>query len=301
MEKLSCKRQVKVRCSYASPARAFTLIELLVVIAIIAILAAMLLPALRKAKDKALRTNCMSNKGQITRACAMYSGDYSEWLVPNAPSQAQSAQLDLNVGWCPGQENWGNNSVNIDADAYKQVVLGPYVSNVKVYKCPADSIPSDNGQRIRSISMNPACMGDLSRVPGAAKAMMDMLGNNWKMFYHTGDFNCLGGPANVWIFMDETMWSLNDGYLECNLTIPKYPDCPAAYHDFGNCPSFGDGHVEYKKWVYKTNDPDTGIRNAPYMYNRTAMRNPTQNSSGLDNDWKWLRDHTSCQITSTGP
>src|ERR1041384_6069418 len=79
--------------------RAFTLIELLVVIAIIAILAAMLLPALSKAKCKARRTQCMSNKHQITLACVMYNNDWDEFLVPNAPVGAVSIVTGLPVGW----------------------------------------------------------------------------------------------------------------------------------------------------------------------------------------------------------
>src|SRR5262249_9713565 len=125
------------RSARARDPHAFTLIELLVVIAIISILAAMLLPALSKAKCKAKRTQCLSNKHQITIACAMYTQDFGDWLVPNAPGDT--------AGWCKGQESWFASDPNINRDYYTTNALGPYVVDIGVYKCPSDNIASDNG------------------------------------------------------------------------------------------------------------------------------------------------------------
>ncbi|MSU57512.1 MAG: prepilin-type N-terminal cleavage/methylation domain-containing protein [Pedosphaera sp.] len=270
---------------------AFTLIELLVVIAIIAILAAMLLPALAKAKAKAQRAHCISNKHQITLACSMYSNDWNDYLVPNAPITASSGGAF--VGWCPGSESWAAVWPNVVVEAYKTNCLGPYVGNVQVYKCPSDKIASDNGDRIRSISMNPAMIGDLANMGpngvAAVKDMTSMIGN-WRLFTKMSSLNCIG-VANIWVFCDEAMYSLNDGYLQCNLGVPDYPDVPANYHSGGNCFSFADGHVEYQKWKYFTSLPTAGLQNVPYVKDRVGTH---WGSSGLDVDWVWLRQHTSC-------
>ena len=269
---------------------AFTLIELLVVIAIIAILAALLLPALAKAKAKAQRTHCLSNKKQITIACAMYSHDWDDYLVPNAPVGA--VYNGQPIGWAPGQVSWYSAWANINVEAYRTNVLGPYVGNVAVYKCPSDKIPSDNGDRIRSISMNAAMVGDLLRIPSLEITLGSMLNpTRWRMFQKMSDLN-RAGAANIWVFADEAMWSLEDGYLQVSLDTPSYPNPPANYHSGGNCFSYADGHVEYKRWLYTTSDPKAGLKNVPYQYGVTGGGGH-QGSSGLDMDWKWLRERTS--------
>src|SRR5262249_14420888 len=156
--------------------------------------------------------------------------DWNDYLVPNAG-------LGSTVGWCKGGEDWGLNPGNTNVELYTSGVLGPYVGNVTVYKCPQDNIPSDNGNRLRSISMNSCLLGDLERSDPGEYRILKGYTDPWRVYAKANEITC-PTPSDTWVFADETMYSLNDGYLQMNLKNPDYPDVPAKYDCGGNCLSF---------------------------------------------------------------
>jgi len=262
---------------------AFTLIELLVVIAIIAILAAMLLPALAKAKMQAQRTTDLSGIKQMQLGWLMYTQDNNDVLLPNAP-----VGDNYTNSWCTGDsENW---TTAVDPTNYQNSLLGAYVSKqINVYKCPGDNIPSSNHDRYRSRAMN-SQVGAIEGIPN--------YNTGWREYNRLHDMGN-PAPANIFIFADEAMFTLDDGYLQMGLNFPQFPNIPANYLG-GVCPfSFADGHVENHKWrglvcpntPYKFGVDHINLGSTGYPFSSSDI--PT---TLLDPDWQYLTNHASSQL-----
>ncbi len=217
----------------------FTLIELLVVIAIIAILAALLLPSLSKAKSRASTTACLSNLRQLGFCWQMYTGDNNDLLVPNNSVTGNSNLLSSGASWA---------LMDSTEAGVKGGLLWEYNASLGIYHCPADRAPgglTPGPLRARSYTMSMSVNG----YPDYDPFMLA----NAPMFKKSTEIK-VPNPVQCLVFVDEDENTIMDSLfgmptIKFNPNgAPEWWSLPSNRHNQAANLSFADGHVETSRW-----------------------------------------------------
>jgi prepilin-type N-terminal cleavage/methylation domain-containing protein/prepilin-type processing-associated H-X9-DG protein len=236
----------------ATGASAFTLIELLVAIAVIAILAALLLPALSMAKAKGRQVQCINNERQQSLAWMLYVHDANDNLPANGPNVLGE------LGMEPGARLWVQGIIDfVTSDSTNQSLLldpkyalfADYIRSLSTYQCPEDhstvTIGSKSYQVTRSYSLNCYTGWAPTWVPnfgvGLAKG---------RFFKKLAQVDA-PGPSLLMTFLDVNPKSICFPYFGVIVAPPGAEAVyhyPAVYHNNGAVVAFADGHVERHKW-----------------------------------------------------
>jgi prepilin-type N-terminal cleavage/methylation domain-containing protein len=258
--------------------RGFTLIELLVVIAIIAILAAMLLPVLARAKLKATEANCLSNQKQLGIAFTMYVNDNNGNLIEAYPTTFRDAggfwNLDPNA---PG--DWTSSAfalADVQGDLRTNNLLGQYAPNPALYHCPGDvrlNLPLGQGWAYDSYAVTENVESDTGGYTDSFSKMSQI--------HRSSD--CM-------IFVEQAdTRGYNEGTFALSATTPNaidFTDVFAIYHGAVGTTSFADGHAEARKWkdpaIVTDGYYSVSLGSTGYEYSKCPA---TPSQTGADAAW----------------
>ena len=281
------------------PRHGFTLTELLVMLGTLAILAAMLLPALAGTQPRSKAYQCLNNMRQLALAWTLYANENNEWLaLNNDPSSGQGYLFPSGNGspswvtgaldWSGGQ--WNTNTLYLTSSLYSDIAV--YMGgNYTVFQCPActyyvSSLQRSRGwdHRARSVAMD-AAVGDGHKYGMSVNNVSGTAPWNWPVWYvakKTTDLNN-PGPSRTWVFTDQHPDSIDDLILyTAPFPTTTFTELPGNQHDGAAGITFGDGHVEMHNWIGPV------LANRPVEYN---SQNQTP-CTVTDPDMVWPAQHT---------
>ena len=235
----------------------FTLIELLVVLATLALLAAMLLPALAQTRQNSQVIECLANQRQLAVAWMMYARDNNDKLVPVGSLAYQPASFSINpltdpdlqpggalAQFCPGNlQNTSMTAGHYYTNWIKAGLIYPYVQNVAVYKCPADLSKCPYGA-----SASFAVAAERTYSVNCYVGGMQWWNPSYKLYRKLSDMN-RPGPAHTWVFIEESPTSIDDCYFALDPSTPTlWYNSPAVLHGNASVLTYADGHSEVHRW-----------------------------------------------------
>ena len=250
-----------------------------------AILAALVLPVLASARERARAIICLNNTRQLCLAWQIYASDNSERLPYNLGMTGSSFRTDLN--WVNNVMTWDLSSDNTNPATLTDASLGSFVSgNTSVYRCPSDQALSSVQRaagwtaRIRSYSMN-AMVGDAGNF--TAKGY-NINNPGYMQFFKITQIQ---QPSDIFVFLDEHPDSIDDGYFLNRDDADEWQHLPASYHNGATAFSFADGHSSLHHWQ----EPSTIYPPLPNAAN-LPIAIPSSPATATA-DFDWLTDHMS--------
>ena len=224
---------MKTHEQICSRSAGFNLMELLVVIAIIAILAALLFPALSKAKERAQRPICLNNQKQLDLAWQMYASDASDQMVINEVDTSGSVPRSTTNSWVAG-----NCVVDVDPATITVGTLYAFVKTLQTYRCPMDGSVIDGTSTLRLRSYSLSCY-----LNGQDEAT-----DFWGItpLHKTSQIQ---HPSSTLTFLDEDVSTIDDGHFLYAPAGDTWLNIPSWRHNQGDTLAFADGHVDYWKWL----------------------------------------------------
>lgn len=266
----------------------------------IAIIAALLLPALSKARERGLAMVCLNNTKQLIVGLQLYTDDHDGFFPYNLAMAGSAMRTNLN--WVNNVMSWDLSSDNTNLATIRQAALGPYVSgSPAVYRCPSDNVLSAAQAaagwdfRIRSYSMN-ALVGNAGPASASGKNIHDL---HYKQFFKVSQIT---RPSEIFVFLDEHPDRIDDGYFVNDesaagsssstgyssyvTTSQSWTDLPGSYHNRSAAFSFADGHSSLHRWQ----GGRTLLPSIPYAANLPL---PVGNDDL--SDFQWVLEHMSTE------